>query len=303
MSVLVVGSVALDTVETPFGKVNEALGGSATYFSIAASLYTRVNLVAVVGSDFPSRHIRLLEQSGVDLTGLEVCDGKTFRWAGRYDFDLNTAHTIDTQLNVFATFHPKLHESHKESSMVFLANIDPDLQYEVLQQVSGARLKVMDTMNFWIEGKRESLTRTMSAVDIVLMNEAEVRQYADTYSLVAGARKILALGPKALVVKKGEYGCVMFTDAQYFVAPAYPLEQVKDPTGAGDSFAGGFIGYLAQVGDITPEAMKRAIVHGSVVASFAVEEFSVDRLRSIQQEDIARRYCDCIEFTFFDDRA
>lgn len=302
MSVLVVGSVALDTVQTPFGSVTEALGGSATYFSLAASLYTQVNLVAVVGSDFPPRHVELLEHAGVDLTGLETCEGKTFRWIGKYDFDLNTAHTIDTQLNVFAAFHPKLPDAYKESPIVFLANIDPDLQFEVLQQVTGARLKVMDTMNFWIEGKRESLTRTMSAVDVVLMNEAEVRQYANSYSLVAGARKILALGPSALVVKKGEYGCVMFTDTEYFVAPAYPLEQVKDPTGAGDSFAGGFIGYLAQVGDITPTTIRRAIVHGSVVASFTVEEFGVERLRSIRQEEIARRYCDFQEFTFFDDR-
>jgi sugar/nucleoside kinase (ribokinase family) len=300
MSILVVGSVALDSVETPFGAVGEALGGSATYFSIAASLYAKVKLVAVVGSDFPSRHVELLEQAGVDLTGLQIRDGRTFRWAGRYEFDLNTAHTIDTQLNVFATFHPVLPEAHKDSSYVFLANIDPDLQYEVLQQVKGARLKVMDTMNFWIEGKREALTRTMSAVDVVLMNEAEVRQYADTYSLIAGARKILSLGPRAVVVKKGEYGCVMFADNEYFVAPAYPLEQVKDPTGAGDSFAGGFIGYLAQTDDTSSAAIKRAIVHGSVVASYAVEEFSVERLRTICQQDIDRRYRQFQEFTVFD---
>ncbi|MBI2955581.1 MAG: sugar kinase [Chloroflexi bacterium] len=302
MSVLVVGSVALDTVQTPFGRVVEALGGSATYFSLAASLYTEVNLVAVVGSDFPSSHTALLKEAGVDLSGLQVCEGKTFRWAGQYDFDLNTAHTLDTQLNVFATFHPELPDAYKRSPFVFLANIDPDLQYEVLQQVTGARVKVMDTMNFWIEGKRDALTRTISAVDIVLMNEAEVRQYANTYSLVAGARKILALGPQALVVKKGEYGCVMFADTQYFVAPAYPLEQVKDPTGAGDSFAGGFIGHLARAGELTPSAIKQAIVHGSVIASFAVEEFSVSRLRSILPEDIARRYREFQEFTCFDDR-
>ncbi len=300
MSILVVGSVALDSVETPFGAVDESLGGSATYFSIAASLYTRVKLVAVVGSDFPSRHIETLEQAGVDLTGLQILDGRTFRWAGRYDFDLNTAHTIDTQLNVFATFHPILPEAHKGSPFLFLANIDPDLQFEVLQQVKGARLKVMDTMNFWIEGKREALTRTLSAVDVVLMNEAEVRQYAGTFSLIAGARKILELGPRAVVVKKGEYGCVMFADNEYFVAPAYPLEQVKDPTGAGDSFAGGFIGYLARTEDTSLAAIKKAIVHGSVVASYAVEEFSVDRLRTISNQDIEERYRQFQAFTFFD---
>lgn len=300
MSILVVGSVALDTIQTPFGSVVDALGGSATYFSVAASLYTKVKLVAVVGSDFPARHVELLEHAGVDLSGLQTCEGKTFRWAGRYDFDLNTAHTLDTQLNVFATFHPTLPQSYDDSPFVFLANIDPDLQFEVLQQVKDARLKVMDTMNFWIEGKREALTRTISAVDVVLMNEAEVRQYADTYSLITGARKILSLGPKALVVKKGEYGCVMFTDSEYFVAPAYPLELIKDPTGAGDSFAGGFIGYLAQTGDTSSAAIKRAIVHGSVVASFAVEEFGVERTRLICRDDIDRRYRQLQQFTFFD---
>ncbi|MCL5266175.1 MAG: PfkB family carbohydrate kinase [Chloroflexi bacterium] len=301
MSVLVVGSVALDTVQTPFGSVVEALGGSATYFSIAASLFTKVSLVAVVGSDFPSEHIGLLERADVDLKGLQIREGKTFRWAGRYDFDLNTAHTLDTQLNVFATFHPSLPESYRDAQFVFLANIDPDLQFEVLQQVAGAKLKVMDTMNFWIEGKRESLTRTISAVDIVLMNEAEVRQYTDTYNLVAGARKILGLGPKAVVVKQGEYGCVMFSGSEYFVAPAYPLDQVKDPTGAGDSFAGGFIGYLARVGEVTPVAIKRAIVHGCVVASFTVEDFSVERLRCVSQAEIACRYREFQEFTSFDE--
>ncbi|MBI4317436.1 MAG: sugar kinase [Chloroflexi bacterium] len=301
MSILVVGSVALDTVETPFGAVADALGGSATYFSIAASLYANVSLVAVVGTDFSDRHVAVLRGRGVDLAGLQVDEGKTFRWAGKYDYDLNSAHTLDTQLNVFATFHPTLPAAYRSSPFLFLANIDPDLQYEVLQQVGDARLKVMDTMNFWIEGKRESLTRTMGAVDVVLMNEAEVREYAQTYNLSLAARRILALGPKALIVKKGEYGCVMFSESGYFVAPAYPLEEVKDPTGAGDSFAGGFIGCLARAGEVTPALVRRAIIHGCVVASFAVEDFSVERLLTVTPDDIDRRYREFLEFTCFDE--
>lgn len=300
MTVLVVGSVALDTVETPFGTATEALGGSATYFSIAASTFTKVNLVAVVGNDFPSRYLGLLNKAGVDVGGLQVCEGKTFRWSGYYDYDLNTAHTRATELNVFSSFHPVLPESYKSSDLVFLANIDPDLQYEVLQQVEGARLKVMDTMNFWIEGKRESLTRTMSAVDVVLMNEAEVRQYAGTYNLTSASRRILELGPRILIVKKGEYGAVMFSQSGYFVAPAYPLESVKDPTGAGDSFAGGFMGYLSRAGDVSPSLIKRAMVHGSVVASFAVEDFSINRLASLSQKEIVARYREFQEFTHFE---
>jgi len=300
MSVLVVGSVALDTVETPFGTVKDVLGGSATYFSLAASTFTKVSLVAVVGTDFPSRYVRLLESAGVDLTGLQVRDGETFRWSGRYDFDLNLAHTISTELNVFSSFHPVLPESYRDCELVFLGNIDPELQQEVLRQATGARLTIMDTMNFWIEGKREELTNTMSSVDVIMMNEAEAREYAGTYNLLQAARKILALGPRILVVKKGEYGCVMFSDSSYFVAPAYPLENVKDPTGAGDSFAGGFAGYLAYARDFSLPSMRKAIVYGSVIASFAVEDFSVGRLVSLSSEEITARYREFQEFTYFE---
>ena len=300
MSLLVVGSVALDTVETPFGSAREVLGGSATYFSLAASTFTRVNLVAVVGSDFLPHYVELLETAGVDLTGLQVCEGKTFRWAGRYEYDLNTAHTLRTDLNVFSSFHPVLPESYKESEMLFLANIDPELQLEVLKQATGAKLVVMDTMNFWIEGKREALTETMSLVDVVLMNEAEVREYAGTYNLIQAARTILGLGPKILIVKKGEYGSVMFSDSSYFVAPAYPLENVKDPTGAGDSFAGGFMGWLAYTRDFSLSSIRKAIVYGSVVASFAVEDFSVGRLLSLTSQEISTRYREFQEFTYFE---
>lgn len=299
MSVLVVGSVALDTVEAPFGSVSDALGGSATYFSAAASLYTDVKLVAVVGTDFPPQHMDFFRRRGIDLQGLQVREGETFRWVGRYGTDLNRAQTLDTQLNVFATFHPVLTSAHADTQLVFLANIDPELQWEVRQQVPGARLVMMDTMDFWIEGKREALTRIMAAVDIVLMNEAEVRQYTGTYNLTAAARRILALGPRALIVKRGEYGCILFTPDSCFAIPAYPLEEVRDPTGAGDSFAGGFAGYLANVREITPAALRSAIVHGCVIASFAIEEFSVYRLASLQPDDIARRYREFQQFTHF----
>lgn len=298
-NILVVGSIALDTVETPFGKVTESLGGSAVYFSTAASLYSKVSLVGVVGNDFPPEHIQYLSNRQVDVRGLQVKNGKTFRWSGRYDYDLNQTHTLDTQLNVFADFHPELPAGYEDSEFVFLANIDPDLQYEVLQQVPGAKLTMLDTMDFWIRGKRESLVRTMKAVDIITMNESEARMFAGTNSLQVASKRILELGPKVLIIKKGEYGAVMFSDSTYFVAPAYPLEEVWDPTGAGDTFAGGFMGYLAQSGDPTVETMKKAIVHGSVLASFTVEGFSVDRLKAVTREEIALRYSDFVGFTHF----
>lgn len=305
MSILVVGSVGLDSIQTPFGRVKEALGGTATYFSIAASLYAPVNLVAVVGTDFPQEHIDFLKERGVDLQGLEVEGGRTFRWSARYDYDLGAAETLDTQLNVFASFHPRLPEEYRASQYVFLANIDPHLQLEVLSQVEEPRLTVLDTMNYWINYKKGALTEAMTAVDIVMINEDEARQYANTFSLVRATRKILSLGPRAVVVKKGEYGAAMFCAnedprAAFFFVPAYPLEKINDPTGAGDSFAGGFIGYLAQQGDCSDECLKRAIVHGSVVASFAVEEFSIDRLRRLTWEEIEGRYQEFKHFTHFE---
>lgn len=300
MSVLVVGSVALDTVETPFGKVQDVLGGSATYFATAASAFAEVRLVAVVGQDFPRSHIEYLQSRQVDTSGLQIAEGKTFRWSGLYDYDLNVTHTLDTQLNVFADFHPELPESFRDSEFVFLANIDPDLQLEVLGQVPQPRLTMMDTMNFWIQSKRDSLMRTMAAVDIVTMNESEVRMFAETSSLLAGAKRVLELGPQALIVKKGEYGAVMFGKSAYFVAPAYPLDDVRDPTGAGDTFAGGFMGYLAKTRDISQANIRRAIVHGSVVASYTVEDFSIGRLRTLTERDIAARYQEFKHFTHFE---
>lgn len=305
MSILVVGSVALDSIQTPFGKVKDDLGGSATYFSVAARLYDGVNLVAVVGTDMPEEHIEFLRQRQINLDGLQVVDGKTFRWSGRYGYDMNTAETLDTQLNVFADFHPVLPEHYKDSQYVFLANIDPTLQLEVLQQIRQPKLTVLDTMNYWINYNKDMLSKVISAVDIVLINEAEARQYANTFSLIRAAQKILSQGPKALVVKKGEYGAAMFANGgdptrSFFFVPAYPLEKIKDPTGAGDSFAGGFMGYLAQEGEVSRDNIRRAIVHGSVVASFTVEGFGVERLKTLSLEDIRTRYNDFKRFTNFE---
>jgi len=302
MSVLVVGSVALDSVETPFGSVTAVLGGSAIYFAAAASLYTKVNLVGVVGTDFPPEHIGFLAERGVDTRGLAVVEGQTFRWAGRYDYEQNITQTLDTRLNVFADFHPTLPPGYEGSELVFLANIDPDLQYEVLSQVSGARLRVVDTMNFWIRGKGESLSRTISAVDIVIMDESEVRLLAQSQNVIAAAKSILEMGPKAVIVKRGEYGSIMVSDTDYFVAPAYPVAQVKDPTGAGDSFAGGLLGYLDQAREISPQALRKAIIHGTIVASFTIADFSIDGLRSLRRADIAHRYQEFKSFTHFDDK-
>jgi len=302
VSVLVVGSVALDSVETPFGNVNEVLGGSAVYFTTAASLYTKVNLVGVVGTDFSTEHIRFLTDRGVDTRGLEITEGQTFRWVGRYDYEQHITQTLDTRLNVFADFHPTLPPGYEESELVFLANIDPDLQCEVLDQVRGAKLRVVDTMNFWIRGKGESLCRAISAVDIVIMDESEVRLISQSQNTIAAAKSILRLGPRAVIVKRGEYGAIMVSDDDYFVAPAYPVDQVKDPTGAGDSFAGGFLGYLDQAKELAPQALRQAIIHGTAVASFTIAEFSIDGLRSLRRADIDQRYRELWKFTHFDEK-
>jgi sugar/nucleoside kinase (ribokinase family) len=301
MSVLVVGSVALDTVETPTGRVVEALGGAATYFSLAASLYTKVHLVGVVGSDFPRTGLELLRQHEVDLGGLEIHDGRTFRWVGRYGEDLNVAETLDTQLNVFADFDPKIPSDFRASPIVFLANIDPDLQLRVLRSVDRPVLTAMDTMNFWISSKREAVTDVMRSVDVVLMNDAELRQYAQVRNLGEAAKRVLELGPRAVVVKKGDNGCALFSADRYFIAPAYPVDQVCDPTGAGDSFAGAFIGCLARSNAHTDAAFRRAVVHGCVVASFTVEGFGVDGVRTLNADAIERRVRDLRSFMAIDD--
>ena len=298
--VLVVGSVALDSVETPFGKVDDALGGSGTYFSSSASHFAPVQLVGVVGNDYPVDKLAPLTARGVDLSGLEKADGASFRWRGRYRHDLNSAETLETHLGVFSDFRPKIPEAFRRSPFVFLANIDPRLQLQVLDQVEQPRLVACDTMNFWIESRRPDLLELLGRVDLITLNDGEARQLTEQTNLVQAARWILARGPKYVLIKKGEHGAFMFTKDSVFFAPAYPLESVFDPTGAGDSFAGGFIGHLAATGEITERAMRRAVVVGSAMGSFAVEKFSNARLLEITREDIDRRVQEFRQLVAFD---
>jgi sugar/nucleoside kinase (ribokinase family) len=302
MPITVVGSVAFDALQTPFGKAEHCLGGSATYFSVAASFFTEVDLVAVVGDDFTNEHASIFKGRNINLDGLQYIPGeKTFFWSGEYGFDLNVAKTRETQLNVFANFRPELNERQRHADVLFLANIQPDLQHDVLQQCQRPRLVALDTMNLWIATAKSSLTRILREVDLVIINEAEVRQYTEEANLVKGARQILALGPQTLVIKRGEYGVLMVTRDAIFAAPAYPLENVFDPTGAGDTFAGGFLGYLASRAHVHEREMRRAIIFGSVLASFTVEKFSLDRLREISLGDIHERYQAFRALTHFDD--
>jgi sugar/nucleoside kinase (ribokinase family) len=301
MGLLVVGSVAFDSVKTPFGRAEEVLGGSATYFSVAASFFTEISLVAVVGEDFPEKHIKFLESRKVDLSGLERAPGKTFRWKGEYGFQLNEAKTLETHLNVFQKFLPKIPESYRDSRFVFLANIDPDLQREVLRQVRKPKLIACDTMNFWIAGKRDSLLRTLNLVDVLIINDGEARELSGEPNLVKAAKKIRSLGPKTLIIKRGEYGSLLFSADSIFHAPAYPLESVFDPTGAGDSFAGGFMGYLAKTRRFDNANVRKAIIFGSVLASFNVEDFSLERFRTLKISEIEKRYREFKQFTHFED--
>ena len=290
MSVLVVGSMALDSVETPFGKVENILGGSASYFSLAASNFTDVNVVAVVGNDFPEEHIQLLESHGIKLDGVKIEEGETFRWVGHYGYDLSEAKTLETHLNVFETFNPVLPDHYKDIDIIFLANIDPEIQLEVLQQVNKPKLVACDTMNFWIESKPEQLKKLLGHVDILMINDAEARELAGEPIIVKAARKIMEMGPKMLIVKRGEYGALMFSKEGIFYAPSYPLEEVLDPTGAGDTFAGGFMGYVASHDINNVNDYKRAVIYGSVLASFTVEDFSVNRLAKLKKDEIDVRY-------------
>ncbi|MEK6712642.1 MAG: PfkB family carbohydrate kinase [Nitrospirota bacterium] len=301
MSLLVVGSVAFDSVKTPFGEREEILGGSATYFSTAASYFTDVNLVAVVGEDFPERDINFLKSRGINVEGLERQSGKTFRWKGEYGFQLNEANTLETHLNVFETFRPTIPQSYSDSEVVFLANIDPELQSEVLRQVNSPKIIACDTMNFWISGKRESLLNTLKSVDVLIINDGEARQLAMEANLVKAAGVIRSYGPKHVIVKRGEYGALMFNSKSVFAAPAYPLESVFDPTGAGDSFAGGFLGYLASTRNFTEASMRQAVIFGSVMASFVVEDFSLNRIRALDYEEILNRYREFKRLTHFED--
>lgn len=289
MSLTVVGSIALDTVETPWGVNEEGLGGAATYFSLAAANYTRVHLVGVVGADFPVEHVALLREKGIDLAGLETASGRTFRWSGRYHQDVNHRDTLDTQLNVFAEFHPKLPGDARQAKYLFLGNIHPALQLEVLEQAK-AGFVALDTMNLWIHTTRDDLAKVLSRVDCLIINDSEVKDLTGENNVVIGAEAIRALGPRIVVIKKGEHGCLLFHGDGVFAAPAFPLRDVVDPTGAGDTFAGGFMGFIAQCDDTSYATLRRAVIHGSATASFACEAFGPNRLARIALPDIDARF-------------
>jgi sugar/nucleoside kinase (ribokinase family) len=301
MSVLVVGSVALDSVETPFGKADDVLGGSANFFSASASLLTKVSVVGVIGSDYPVEKLEPLRKRGVDYSGLEKAEGQSFRWRGRYRHDLNSAETLETHLGVFSHFSPKIPDKLRDSPFVFLANIDPRLQLDVLEQVKKPKLVACDTMNFWIQSRRPDLLKLLSLVDLVTLNDAEARQLTEKFNLVQAAQWIMARGPRHVIIKKGEHGAFMFTQNSIFFAPAFPLESVFDPTGAGDSFAGGFIGYLSETGDLSEANMRRAVIYGSVMGSFAVEKFSIERLLTVTRAEIDQRVRDMRRLVTFEE--
>ncbi len=299
MSLLVVGSIAYDTVETPFGKVEDSLGGSALYFSAAASLFGPVNVVGVVGSDFDASKISFLKKRGVDLEGLYMESGKTFRWGGRYYEDMNKRETLFTYLNVFERFQPRIPEHYRQSEYVFLANIDPELQLQVLDQIEKPKLVVLDTMNFWISGKRNELEKVLKRCDIIILNDEEAREITSEANLIKATKRILDYGPKSVIVKKGEHGAMLYHNGHFFFAPAFPLEKVIDPTGAGDSFAGGFMGYIAKTDKTDFATLKKAVIYGSTIASFNVEDFSFNRLKTLTMEEIEERVKAFKELTSF----
>ena len=299
MSILVVGSVAFDTVTTPSGTVRDALGGSATHFSVSASFWSPVRLVAVVGEDFTDAHRQPLVDRKVDLGGLTTAKGRTFRWSGSYGDDLNSAQTLETQLNVFADFKPSIPAAWRDTPLLFLANIDPELQWDVLEQVRGAKLVAADTMNYWIDSKPEALRKLLGRVDVLLINDGEIRQLTGERNLVRAVAAVRRLGPQAVVVKRGEHGVLVFQGSSAFALPAFPLDNVMDPTGAGDAFAGGFLGYLASRGLDGERDLRRAAVVGSVMASYQVEDFSLDRLKRLTDPEIRDRYARFQELTRF----
>ncbi len=300
MPLTVVGTVALDTVQTPFGSIEEGLGGSATHFSAAAAFFTPLALVSVIGGDFPENFLDFFRSRPINLDGLARLPGPSFRWRGRYEHDLNVAHTLETQLNVLLQFDPCLPASQRRNPFLFLGNIDPTLQSKVLDQVEGRPFVAADTMNYWIEGYREALLATLKRVDMLVINEAEARSLAQEANLIKASRAIRAMGPKTLVVKRGEYGALAFFEDQIFNAPALPLEDIQDPTGAGDSFAGGLMGHLAKTGDLGFSNLKKAIIYGSVMASFNVERFSLDRLRRLSDREILERYRQFADLAHFE---
>jgi len=303
LGLLVVGSLGLDTVITPFDKIDEALGGSASYISLAASYFGGpIEFVGVVGSDFPKEYIKIIEDHNVDTEGLQIIEGgKTFRWTGKYHYDLNMRDTLSTELNVFEKFDPAIPENFRKSKYVCLGNIDPVLQSRVLDQMEDAQFVVCDTMNFWIEGKKDDLLKLLKRVDVLIINDSEARLLAHEPNLIRAARMIRELGPKILIIKKGEHGALLFVEDIVFSAPAYPMETIFDPTGAGDSFAGGFIGYLYKTRDLSPDSLKRAVIYGSTMASFCVEKFSTKGLEELSNLQIQDRFREFMTLSRFDE--
>ena len=303
MSLLVVGSLGIDTIETPFGRVENVLGGSATFISVAASYFLRpIRLVGVVGGDFTQNYFDFLESHDIDLEGLEIVkEGKTFRWGGKYHYDLNTRDTLFTELNVFEKFDPKIPPSYRKTSYVCLGNIDPVLQRRVLEQIERPRLVVGDTMNFWITRKQEELKKTLKLLDVIIVNDAEARQLTLEPNLIKAAKQIITMGPRIVIIKTGEHGALMVTEQTIFFAPPYPLEMINDPTGAGDTFAGGFIGYLSKMDDTSDEALKRAVIYGSTMASFCVERFSLERFKDLTMIEIQDRFREFKELSKFEE--
>lgn len=294
---LIVGSVGLDTIETPFGVVKEVLGGAASYSSTAAAFFSEVRMVGVVGEDFPQEHLAFFRDRAIDTTGLQCCPGETFRWSGYYEYDMNQAHTLATHLNVFESFQPTIPDEYRKTPYVFLANIDPELQLSVLDQVESPKFVMADTMNFWINGKRDAVLDVFSRVDAITINDAEARQLCDTTSLVLAGRKLLSMGPRMVIIKKGEHGALLFTNSDYFALPSFPLEEVYDPTGAGDTFAGGVMGYLANTDDLSEANLRKSVVYGTVMASYTVEEFSLTRLARLEPGEILLRYSELRRIT------
>lgn len=303
MSLLVVGSLALDTIETPFGKAEEVLGGSSVYISVSASYFVEpIRLVGVVGSDFPKSAIEFLESKNIDLTGLQIIEiGKTFRWGGKYHYDLNVRDTVYTHLNVFEHFKPVIPESYKKSSYVCLGNIDPTLQQCVIEQIQNPRLVIGDTMNFWINGKRKELQKAIEMMDVLVLNDSEARLLSNEPNLIRAAKIIMKMGPRIVIIKKGEHGALLITEKTIFSAPAYPLENINDPTGAGDAFAGGFIGWIAKTDDLSEENLKRAVIYGSTLASFCVEMFSIDRIKDLSHLEIKDRFLEFRALSHFEE--
>jgi sugar/nucleoside kinase (ribokinase family) len=300
MSILVVGSVALDRIETPFGQADRTLGGAATYFSAAASLFHPVQLVGVIGDDFPEERLAFLEERGVDFGGLSRVPGESFFWAGRYDYDLNSRETLETRLGVFADFDPKIPDPFRAAEWVFLANIDPELQLRVLEQVEAPRLVAADTMNYWIEGKRDALLELLTRIDCLMINDSEARELSGDYNLTRAARWIRERGPEIVVIKKGEHGALLFTDDHPFFAPGYPLEEVYDPTGAGDAFAGGFMGWLGYAGAVDPDELRRAMIYGSATGSLVCERMGLDRLVDVDPAEVHQRVREFRRLTAFE---